>query len=111
MKNEFEEEDEKLERFKRLITDLDKDPDLEQVGLAEFLEDQKRHDEQLNHFIESYRSGDSQVTFLTLDDLEQKTHIHLLEIAMIITRQKGNMMNYYEMKKIVDRLKQINEGS
>lgn len=111
MKDEFEEEDEKLERFKAFGMKLNEDPDLEQMDLAEFLESQRRHDEQLNQFIEGYRSGESQVTFLTKNDLEQKTDIHLLEIAMIITRQKGNMMNYYEMKKIVDRLKQINEGN
>ena len=109
MFDEFEEEDAKLERFKSLGESLNEDPDREELSLVEHLEEQKRHDQMLNSFIESYRSGEGQIHFMSLNDTDQKMHIHLLEISMIIARKKGNMLNYYEMKEIVTKLKYINE--
>ena len=103
--NEFEEEDRKLERWKDLNNKLNE----RELSLDEYLDYTQTSDEVLNMFIEGYRSGVSQHQFKDLDIGMQKVHIHLLEMAMIITRHRGNMDNYYEMKEIITELKNISE--
>lgn len=105
--SQYEEEDEKLERFRELGRKLGEP---EALSLDEYLDYKETSDSMLNAFIEGYRSGGSQDHFKTLTKAEQKLHIHLLEISMIIARQSGIMDNYIEMKGIVNQLIIISGG-
>lgn len=103
--NEFEEEDRKLERWKELGRKLNE----RELTLDEYLDWSQTSDEMLNMFIEGYRSGVSQHQFKNLDKGEQIVHLHLLEMAMIVTRHHGNMDNYHEMKEIISKLRNMGE--
>ena len=103
----YEEEDDKLERFRELGRKLGEP---EGLTIDEYVDYRETSDEMLNSFIEGYRSGIAQHHFKSLTKPEQKLHIHLLEIAMIIARQSGYMDNYLEMKGIVKELIQVSDG-
>ena len=97
---DFEEEDKKFQEF------IDEDHSLGDLTLQDYIEIKTEGDNQLNMFIEGYRSGILVESFHTLDDMEKEAHIHLLEMIMIYVRKRlNNMEKYQEMKDIVDRLK------
>lgn len=100
---DFEEEDRKFQKFIELGESMD-----DQMSLQDYIEMKNEGDNQLNMFIEGYRSGILVESFHTLDNMEKEAHIHLLEMIMIYVRKRlNNMEKYQEMKDIVEKLKLI----
>lgn len=98
----FEEEDERFERFIKMGESMG------EMSLNDYIEMRTEGDNQLNMFIEGYRSGILVESFHTLKDFEKMAHIHLLEMIMIYVRKRlNNMEKYQEIKNIVEKLKLI----
>ena len=98
---DFEEEDRRFQKFIEFGESTDN-----QMSLQDYIEMKNEGDNQLNMFIEGYRSGILVESFHTLDDMEKEAHIHLLEMIMIYVRKRlNNMEKYQEMKDIVEKLK------
>ena len=98
--SKYKEEDEKYQRFLDLSDALSsKHVNVDEVG-----------DENINNFIEGYRSGELIKEFHKKEEVNRRFDIHMLELVMIIARKKlNNMDKYNEIKIIVEELKLINK--
>ena len=98
--SKYKEEDEKYQRFLDLSDALStKHVNVDEVG-----------DENINNFIEGYRSGELIKEFHKKEEVNRRFDIHMLELVMIIARKKlNNMDKYKEIKIIVEELKLINK--
>jgi|SaaInl6LU_22_DNA_1037377.scaffolds.fasta_scaffold34136_2 hypothetical protein len=102
MDNNFKEEDEKYQRF----LDLGEALSSKHVNVGEI------GNENINNFIEGYRSGELIEEFHKMKEFNRGFHIHMLEMVMITARKKlNNMDKYNEIKIIVEELKLINKFS
>lgn len=96
--DEYEEEENKLNRFRDLATK-------QELTLTEYMESVQRGDEMVELFVGGYLSGVLVEQFYDMPESDKRVHLELLEVVMILSRKRGNMEMYHQLKEIIEKLK------
>lgn len=94
----YEQEDDELNEFIR--GELEKE-----ITLTEYLQRTQTNEKMLDLFLDGYLYGDMKDHFKELNNENQRAHLEVLNLAMIIARKVDNDMERYRLlKKVIEEL-------